>query len=198
MTTQEWEGIAREIHESTGGLMPVDAFELADACGVATRPWAKSRGEWSSAGIRYPGKARPTRQHGVVAHELGHWALWDAGEDHHDEHAARYLAGALMLPRAAFTRDLARCDWDLHALRDRHPNVSAEMIVVRITQVARATAWVWDDGVVRRRYGIKQGERIDDIVDRVISRGAPVRDGRFRGWPLLERAHRRVIVVRAA
>lgn len=194
------EGIARDVHDATGGIVPVDAFDLATACGLTLRatPGANSGIDLEAMVIRYPARSRAVRQHGAIAHELGHWALWQAEEDHRVERHARYLAGALMLPREAFRRDVYTCDWDLDAIRGRHPNVSAEMTVVRMTQVSDACAWVWDDGAVRRRYGTSDDEGVDAIVDRVIRESAPVHDGDVHGWPLLEPGHRRVIVVRAA
>jgi (2Fe-2S) ferredoxin len=138
------------------------------------------------------------RQHGLIAHELGHWALWDAGEDHTVERCARYLAGALMLPWVPFVRDVSACDWDLFDLQRRHANASAEMIVVRMTQISPSTAWVWDNGVVKRWYGANPDQDIDELVDQVLSGGEPVRHGDFRGWPLIEPSHRRVVVVRVA
>lgn len=194
------ERIAAELHHSTGGLLPVDAFELARLCGLRLRPTMSARGsiDLTTKVIRYPARARLVRQHGVVAHEIGHFALFRKGEDHTHERSARYLAGALMLPRAAFLRDCQATDWDLDELRRRHPNASAEMVVVRMTQVSPACAWVWDDGAVRRRYGRSQGEDVEAIVDRVLAEGAPQRDGSLRAWPLLEQGHRRVVVVRAA
>lgn len=200
MDAVELEGIAREAWETTGELLPVDAFELAHLCGLRVRGAAGSGGsvDLEAGIIRYPTRARLTRQHGVVAHELGHWLLHRAGEDHHVEWAARYLAGALLLPRVAFLRDAHACDWDLAELRVRHPNASAEMVVVRMTQVSPACAWVWDDGRVRRTYGASAGEDVEAIVGRVLASEAPLRDGAVRAWPLLERGYRRVVVVRVA
>lgn len=142
MHVADLEGIARDIHDSTGGLLPVDAFKLAALCGLQLRPTPGSGGSLDiDAGvIRYPSRARLVRQHGVVAHELGHWALHQAGEDHTAEWAARYLAGALLLPQAAFVRDATVCDWDLEELRERHPHASAEMVVVRMTRASTSTS----------------------------------------------------------
>lgn len=200
MDTADLEGIAADLHHATGDLLPVDAFELATLCGLELRAWARPQGDLDlEAGvIRYPGRARVVRQHGVVAHELGHWALAQAGEDHTAEWAARYLAGALLLPRDAFLRDAWACDWDLEQLRRRHPHASAEMVVVRMTQVSPACAWVWDDGRVRRTYGANAGEDVEAIVGRVLASEVPLRDGAVRAWPLLERGYRRVVVVRLA
>jgi hypothetical protein len=200
MDCTDLEGIAHDIHNVTGDLLPVDAFQLAARCGLQLRamPGASGSIDLEAGVIRYPSRARLVRQHGVVAHELGHWALWRAEEDHTTEWAARYLAGALLLPRRAFTADAQATDWDLDELRQRHPYASAEMIVVRMTQVSLACAWVWDDGAVRRRYGVADDDGVEAIVDRVLCSEAPLRDGADRAWPLLERDHRRVLVVRLA
>lgn len=200
MDVADAEGIAHEAWEGTGGLLPVDAFELAALLGVELVAWAKPDGRCDVArgAVWFPGGARLVRQHGVIAHELGHWLLHRAGEDHTQEWAARYLAGALLLPRVPFLRDVRATGWDLHALQARHPNASAEMIVVRMTQVSDACAWVWDDGAVKRRYGTASDEDVEAIVDRVLAADAPLCDGAVRAWPLLERGHRRVVVVRLA
>lgn len=200
MDTADLEGIAAELHRATGDIVPVNALHLVSACGVELRAWTRPEGvvDVERGVIHYPAKARAVRQHGVIAHELGHWLLHRAGEDHTQEWAARYLAGALLLPRVPFLRDCWTCDWDLNQLQRQHPNASAEMIVVRMTQVSDACAWVWDDGAVRRRYGTSSDEDVEAIVDRVLASEAPEREDGMRAWPMLERGHRRVVVVRLA
>lgn len=190
------EGIALDIHEGTGGLLPVDAFELADLCGLSVRPWWRAQGALVHDEIRYPARARFVRQHGVVAHELGHWALARADEEDCED-SARYLAGALMLPRVPFLRDLAETDWDLTKLRDRHPNASAEMIVVRMTQVSAATAWVWDNGKLARRYGIP-AEAPHDVINEAVMLEGNIDIGPVRAWTMIDRSHRRVLAVQKA
>lgn len=194
------EGIARDIHDSTGGRLPVCAFSLALWCGVTLRPRMGSEGHFcpDSNTISYPVRARNVRQHGAILHELGHWALLRANEDHRNEWAARYLGGALALPREAFLRDIYACDWDIFALQELHPNASAQKIAIRMTQVAPASSWVWDDGEVTGRYGLDADDDVTEFIDRVVRGEQPLRDGSERGWPLLERGHRRVIVVRTA
>jgi Zn-dependent peptidase ImmA (M78 family) len=139
-----------------------------------------------------------TRQHGVIAHEIGHWALWECGEAYTDDRLARYLAGALMLPYIEFRRDVRRADWDLDALRRYHPNASAEMVIVRMTQISESCAWVWDDGEVKRRYGAHEDEAVEAIINRVIAEGVAVHDGELRGWPRMDAMYRRVLVLRLA
>lgn len=193
----ELEGIASRIHDAYGRV-PVDAFELAEQLELDVRCWPKSSGKrhgdvvWCPA----PLKARETRRHGIVAHELGHWLLEQFGLDHRCEESARYLAGALMVPRDALLRDLGEVDLDLRALERRHPNASGEMIVARISQVRPATAWIWDNGKLARRYGLDEAD-VSAFVDRVLSLEEPVRDGDVGAWPIFDGRWRRVIVVRA-
>lgn len=194
------EGLARELLEETGASPPIDALVLATLCGLELRPRGGSNAQIDIATnvLSYPIRVRPTRQHGLVAHELGHWLLWRAELEHLDEEAATYLAGALLLPREAFLRDLAATGWDLFALQNRHPNASAQMIVVRMTQVSPATASVWDAGKLHRVYGEHDVEAARRIVDLVLELEEPIEVGDKRAYPIIDGAHRRVIVVRRA
>lgn len=141
----EWEGIARDVLEGTFCEdPPVDAFELAACCGLGIQ----SRGGPASIFgdvIRVDMRMRKTRQHGQVAHEIGHWALRRAQAEN-TEDGARYIAGALMLPWLAFGRDLRETSWQLSELTRRHPNASAEMIARRIVQLRGGFASIWDRG----------------------------------------------------
>jgi hypothetical protein len=198
-STAVLEALAQEVHESTGGLLPVDGFELAHLCGCELVPWRKAQGLRVGDTIRFPMKARPTRQHGVVSHELGHWLLEDAGLDPADEDAARYLAGALLLPYRPFRRDLMACNWDLFAIMERHPNASAEMIVCRMTQVGPAAASIWDAGKLARRYGEAPDPAQEAaLVDRVLTLERPARDGELHAWPIFDGPWRRVLIVQRA
>lgn len=147
-----WEGVARALLDESGlDDPPVSAFELAWACDVVPVPWPRADAALGPGGfLWYPSDARHVRQHGVVAHELGHWALDWAGEPDSEE-GARYLAGALLLPRRVFERDLDRTGWDWDTIRARHANASAEVIARRIVQVRDAVATVIDQGRVRAR-----------------------------------------------
>ncbi len=199
LDVEDLEGIAREAWEATGEELPVDAFRLARACGFAVEGWTRAQGAIRGTTIRYPIGARETRQHGTVAHELGHALLDYHRVDSRDEDAARYLAGALLLPRRPFARDLTATDWDLFALRARHPNASAEMIVVRMTQVSEATAWVWDAAKLARRYGLEADDaEAIPVVERVLSLEEPVVEGPVLAWPVFDGRWRRVLVVRRA
>lgn len=188
------EGIARDLHDATGGLLPVDAFLLAQRCGFTLRAWAKGHAELRETTIWFPAKARDVRQQGSVAHELGHFGQRRAGLEDCEE-SARYLAGALMLPRSAFLADADATDLDLFELMRRHPNASGEMIAARLTQVMPATAWVWDCGHVTRQYGLPASLPAN-IVDEALLLERPVRFEDVAAWPLIDNHHRRVIAVR--
>lgn len=196
----EWEGIARELLEATGcDDPPVDAFELAACCGL--RILAKS-GPASISGdtIRVDMRTRRVRQHGQVAHELGHWALARAREDDSEE-GAIYIATALMLPRLRFDRDL-RETWDIHELMQRHPNASAEQIARRICAMRGAVASVWDHGRQPLLLGSRRHQEPTvweaELVTLARETGATQTQGRARAWLLPERPWRRVVVVREA
>lgn len=193
------EGIAREIHERTGVTPPIDAFELATLCGFMCRPWGRGGGkiDIERREIRFPLKARHTHQHGVVAHELGHFALNRGGEDDRDEDACRYMAGAFMLPHDQIRADVRSTDYDLFALMALHPNASAQMIVVRMTQVCDATASVWDAGKLHSSYGAVDLDSDRATADLVLESGVVIR-GRVDAWPIFDGVFRRVVCVRRA
>jgi hypothetical protein len=194
------EGLARQIHEETGAEAPIDAFVLAEACGLTLRPWSKAHAEidLDAAVIRYPSRVRSERMHFRVGHELGHAVLVRAGESDQDESDVDYLASALLLPRARFLADLEETDWNLFELLERHPNVSAEMLVVRMTQVSPATASVWDGGHLHAVYGADDAAGDAELVGRVLEVEVPVRDAGVAAWPMFDGSFRRVVVVRRA
>jgi len=197
--------VARALHDETGADAPINAMVLARAAGLELRPTIGAVGSLMGDVIRYDPTARHVRQHGQVAHELAHWALREYGEPEDDvEPAARYLAGALMLPRREFDRDLSATNWCLDSLRAKHLNPSAEMIARRITQLRDAVVTIFDQGRASKRFASPwMGESLPclstwerELADRALRdertawRGdlcyaAPVIDG---GW-------RRVVLV---
>ncbi|MBK8173151.1 MAG: ImmA/IrrE family metallo-endopeptidase [Sandaracinaceae bacterium] len=195
-----WEGIARDLLEGTGCDDPsVDAFELAACCDLEVR--AKS-GPASIVGdvIRVDMRTRRTRQHGQVAHELGHWALARAGCDDSEE-GAIYVASALLLPRAHFNASL-RATWDIPELMRRHPNAGAGTIARRICAMRGTIASVWDHHrapllLGRRRHHAPESWEAG-LVTIVRETGRAYADETARAWLLPERPWRRVVVVREA
>lgn len=200
--TPVWEGVATNLLEEAGCEdPPVSAIDLADCCELTVRPARLLRARLVRGNvIEVNALARTTRLHGLVAHEIGHWALRRAGEPS-TEDAARYLVGALLLPRRAFDRDLRETQWDLEELRRRHPNASAEVIARRIVQLRDAVASIWDQGKCTarvasswlpvERVGRKTSTLERCLADRVLETeqterpaplvwAVPFFDGRFR------------------
>lgn len=200
ISARHLEGLARELLTETATDPPVDALRLAAQCGLEVRAIGGSEAsiDLDRGVLHAPLRARPTRLHGRVAHELGHWLLFRDGLNHHDEDAATYLGGCLLLPRETFLRDMKETDWDLDALQLRHPNVSAQAIVVRMTQVSPATASVWDHGRLHRVYGEHDIEEARRLVDLALELEEPIEVGMVRAWPVIDGRWRRVLVLARA
>lgn len=206
MDPATWEGVAAEILSETGcDDPPVDALELADCCGVAVVEVAGVGGALSRDTIFVGRAVRRVRKHGLVAHELGHWALRRGGEDD-TEDGARFLAGAFLLPRQPFDRDL-RSTWDVRALQAKHVNASAELIVRRIVSMRDAVATIWDEGRLRARivspwvtgFGKRPTPYEHELADRVLASGEPEQaDDRVWAFPFFDGRYRRVITVAEA
>ncbi len=201
-----WEGVAFAVLSETGVDAPVDAFELADCCGLRMEPGARGTACLAGETVRYDITARLVRQHGMIAHETAHYVLRLHAVDDTEE-AARYTAGALMLPRAAFDRDLRATAWDLERLCALHPNASAEMTARRITQLRDAVVSVLDQGKLRARVAspwIEQPRPRLTAIERELA-DAALESGEVRrandllaAYPLFDGPHRRVIVVAEA
>jgi hypothetical protein len=201
-----WEGVARATHLATGIDAPVDARELAEACGLRLEPTAGSGATLIGEVIRYDAAVRGVRQHGLIAHEVAHYVLRFHGEDDTEE-AARYTAAALILPKSTFNRDLQRTAWDLEKLRQLHPNASAQMISRRISELREAVITVLDQGRVTSRVAspwmplvtsrLTNIER--ELADAALETGEPQRaNDLLAAYPLIDGMHRRVIVIAEA
>lgn len=200
------EGIAAAVHDRAGVDGSVDAFDLAARLGLRVEQIAR-RGATLTGDdvIEVDIRSRLTRQHGLVAHELGHWALDVHGEERLDEPAARFLSGALLVPRVQLERDL-RATWRLDELMHRHPCASAEMIARRICELRDAVVTVIDNGRVRARIAspwlgtpprLSRFER--ELVEEALGSGDVVEAGALvHAMPLVEGNWRRVIVVAEA
>lgn len=142
---QEWEGVAREYHEATGvDDPPVDAF-------LAARR-ARLRVEYSVGPsaldierrvIRVNPRQHPRHVQIDIAHELGHYLLDRAGAAN-TEPAAKYLSGALLGPRRHVDRDISARGWSVRVLQERHRNMPALALALRITQLRDAVATIFD------------------------------------------------------
>jgi hypothetical protein len=196
------EQTARRVHSETGITAPVDALELATACGLALQPKrgkAKLRGEV----IYFDPTARAVRQQGQIAHETAHYLLrLHAIED--SERAVGYMAGALMLPQAAYARDIDRTAWDLEQLAKLHPNASGQMLAMRIGDLREAVVTVLDQGQVTTRIASpwlppapERMARVErELADKALASGTVQRaNDLLAAYPLIDGPHRRVIVV---
>lgn len=146
MGPEDWEGAAAELLDATCSSGPVDMRRLASACRFDLRGWrctdaAQLRG--STRSIVVDEHARHERQQGLIAHELGHFALQRSALAQ-SERAASYVAGALRYPRREALIDFRSTRWSITALRELHPHVSATAIGVRITQLRRAVLSLFD------------------------------------------------------
>jgi hypothetical protein len=205
-----WEGVASALLDETGcDDPPVDALELADCCGLSIVGWARPGAMLDRAQslIRVNLGERSTRVHMSVAHEVAHWAQVRSGLPD-EEDAARWIGGALLLPRRVMLNDLRHTAWSIRALRERHTNASAEAIAVRIVQLRDAVATVIDNGRVTKRVAspwlsdprlrrISKWER--ELAAEALRDGTEVRgDELCYALPLVEGKHERVIIVAEA
>lgn len=200
-----WEGIATAALDEASVGAPVSAFALADGLGLEVIAWSGAGAELDFANrvIHVNPRARRERRHGLVAHEVGHYVLRRARDDSED--GARFMSGALLLPRYDFDRDLRRTAWSLIKLRALHPNASAEMIARRIVELRDAVATVIDNGRARVRVAspwltdprLRRTSRWErDLAERALEAGEEVRgDELCYAVPLVEGTWRRVIVV---
>ncbi len=140
---EEWEGAAAELLDATCTTAPVDALELAAACGLEVRTRPRAGAVLDGSVLWVEERARPERFQGLIAHELGHVAL-DRSRLPQSERGATYVGGALRLPRREMLRDLRETAWSITALRARHPHASATAIAVRITQLRTACVALFD------------------------------------------------------
>lgn len=114
------------------------------------------------------------------------------------------MAGALLLPRGEFSRDVPRLGWSIVALGSRHPNASAQMIATRLVQVRDAVATVIDGNRITTRVvspwlGQPAPASAKELQLAAVSLDAreEVREGDCWATPVVDGEHRRVIVLRA-
>lgn len=198
------EGVALGLLEEIGDPdPPIDAFQLARWCGLEVRGAAIHQAQLVGKVILLNERVRPARRHGLVAHELAHWALTRASEPS-TETSADYVAGALMLPRRAFDRDLRATGWDLRELRAKHVNCSAELIARRICNMRDACVAIWDNGKLKQRIhspwlaeGHRRMSRFErELAAQVLATGETVQAGQLLwGFAVFQGGWRRVITV---
>lgn len=139
----DWEGAAAELLDGTCTSTPVDAFALAAACGLKVRVGGARVARLDGNVIHIAPKMCSPHQHMGVCHELGHFALARHGLEDSEE-GAKYIGGALLMPRREMRRDLVATAWSITKLRERHVNAYAIAIAERITQLCDAVATIID------------------------------------------------------
>lgn len=198
------EGVAATVLAELGDPdPPMNAYSIAAACGLRVVSADVRTASLVGDTILVSSRAREVRRHGLIAHELGHWALIREGfEDH--EHSASHVGAALMLPQRAFSADLKRHGWDLRALRARHVHCSAEMVAKRIVVLRDAVVSIWDNGKVKERvwspwlpegfHRMSAFER--ELAASVLEQGDTIEAGPLLwGFAVFSGAWRRVITV---
>lgn len=205
---EQLEGIASWIHDESGlDDPPVDALDLAVACGLRVRPWRHPQGALQGDLIRYDATLPPRPQQAVFAHELAHWALQTSAL-HDDEASAVYLSHALLLPRRRFDRDL-RSTWNPIELQGIHANAPASWIVRRIAHLRPVVSTIVEDlRVVERIAPPALPARVRSrltmhevsLVAEALHTGAAAGGRLARGWaaPVHAPARRVVVVAEAA
>jgi hypothetical protein len=183
---------------------PVDAFEIAEVCGLRLVPSSERRSSLSPQGeLRYPISECRVRQQSIVAYQMGHWTLhWSGNND--SIQGAHWVAGALMLPKLHFDRDLRTTSWDLRELRAKHLNVSVEMIARRIVQLRDAVVTIFDHGRVKARVAspwlggqFKRLSRFElNLAEICFETEEVLRTGELLwAFPVVEGGHRHVVLV---
>jgi hypothetical protein len=193
-------GLLLELGDPTP---PINAFELARACGLRVVSADIRHAQLMGNVIRVNTRAMRVRQHGMVAHELGHWALARAAEPQSEE-AADMIGAALLLPRREFDADLRTTGWDLRLLQAKHVNCSAELIARRIVSLRDACVAIWDNGKLKARVAspwlpagfarISGFER--ELAADVLASGSTTEQGNLLwGFAVFSGAWKRVITV---
>lgn len=144
------ESAAEAVHWETGvGSPAISAFHLAVASGFRIQPkvMTGARTLLDPAVIEYDKRICHHSQQELVARELARWTLRRKGLGSANE---RYLAGALLLPRKYFQRDLLG-PWAPYVFQFKHLHATPIMIAERIVHLHDAAATVITNGVVQRR-----------------------------------------------
>lgn len=204
----ELEEVARSALERANLRTPIDADALAYKLGLEVRDGGRDcEGLLIGSLIFVDEEMRHERRAFAIAHEIGHHLLRAAGLEtppRNDEHAANYLASALLLPRQDFERDLRRARWDLIQLHAWHRQASFEAIARRIVALREARAFIFDRPLDGQRapswYSVPWGlqptpdERL--AAREAITNGHPIEVvAGVWGWPIVQHDWLRAITV---
>lgn len=129
-STQQLEGLAVNTHEKLRIALPVDAFQLADACDLLLTPVSRVEEGFEGREIKYNGRAPHREQQAYVALCIARHLLQRDGY-FPDHMAVAQLARALMLPRRELARGL-QGRTSLASLRRQHPHAMTQWICARV------------------------------------------------------------------
>ena len=159
---------------------PVDAFEVAQALGMAILEDARQQPRARLVRVAHPrgGLARPSivlgveprseRRQWAVSHEIGEqlaercfaqlgWSA-DEGPAAARESLANQVARRLLLPSEWFAEDVSAEDWELPRLKKLYATASHELIARRMLDLpAPAVITVFDHGRITWRRGSSDG-----------------------------------------
>lgn len=140
----DWEGVARDFQDSTGvDDPPVDANVVAYRCRLRVEHVnGPSSLDVVGRVIQVNPHQHPRHVQIDIAHEAGHYLMIRAGL-RNIEVGAKYLSGALLGPRRVIDLDVEQRGWSIAALQERHSNMPALALALRITQVRDAVATIF-------------------------------------------------------
>jgi len=164
---------------------------------------------------------REERRSFRIAHEIGH--IYWSSPDHHlgdpklggklEKYCSKF-ASLLLCPHQWFVQDAQEADYDLFALKKIYPNVSHEVLALRLSYLTPMVVTIYDNGKLYRKFsspgkgypvqGQKPEEEIFEAVDlygdfreakgEIIWNGIE-RKVRVRGYPVFSGKYRRIILL---
>ncbi len=164
---------------------------------------------------------RPERLAFRIAHELAH-IYWSDPVHHRGdpelggrlEHFCSKFASLLLCPHQWLVNDAPEADYDLFALKKVYPNVSHEVLALRLCYLTPLVVTIFDNGKRYRRFAspslkypgketrleLKVFEQVDLYGEFTedsgkIKVGGIIRSARVRGYPVISGSFRRVILL---
>ncbi|MBN2288195.1 MAG: ImmA/IrrE family metallo-endopeptidase [Candidatus Glassbacteria bacterium] len=219
--------ITLRILESCGidsppvGLEPLLDYFNARVVYSQHQPQSALLGSKDGWTIKVNSTFREERQAFRIAHELGHIYWSDPAHHRGDpqlggrlEHFCSKFASLLLCPHQWLVRDAPEADYDLFALKSIYPNVSHEVLALRLCYLSPLVVAIFDNGKKYRRFAspnlkypgretaleLKLYEEVDlygefrETRGEIKVGGVP-RSARVRGYPVFSGSFRRIILV---
>lgn len=164
---------------------------------------------------------RPERSAFRIAHELAHIYWSDPAHHRGDpelggrlEHFCSKFASLLLCPHQWLVNDAPEADYDLFAVKTIYPNVSHEVLALRLCYLTPLVVTIFDNGKKYRRFAtpalkypgkesaleLKLYQEVDLYGEFREAKGKIKVDGvsrsaRVRGYPVFSGAFRRIILI---